>query len=92
MCCYGFQTRHSTHVKLFLSIRTAKAKVLERDGRYVQYSSTVDQCKISLNLTSKALDDLQSPQMAQKKKKLVSRNGAKRRSLIDSNSAESNYG
>lgn len=53
--------------------------------------STVDQCKISLNLTSKALDDLQSPQMAQKIK-LVSKNGAKRRSLIDSNSAESNCG
>lgn len=89
MCRYGFQTRHSAHVRLFLSIRTAKAEVLERDGRNVQ--STVDQCKISLNLTSKALDDLQSPQMAQKIK-LVSKNGAKRRSLIDSNSAESNCG
>lgn len=65
MCRYGFQTRHSTHVKLFLSIRAAKAEVLERDGRNVQYSTV--QCKISLNLTSKALDDLQSPQMAQKK-------------------------
>lgn len=91
MCRYGFQTRHSAHVRLFLSIRTAKAEVLERDGRNVQYSSTVDQCKISLNLTSKALEDLQSPQMAQKIK-LVSKNGAKRRSLIDSNSAESNCG
>lgn len=89
MCRYGFQTRHSAHVRLFLSIRTAKAEVLERDGRNVQ--STVDQCEISLNLTSKALDDLQSPQMAQKIK-LVSKNGAKRRSLIDSNSAESNCG
>lgn len=86
MCRYGFQTRHSAHVRLFLSIRTAKAEVLERGQQ-----STVDQCKISLNLTSKALDDLQSPQMAQKIK-LVSKNGAKRRSLIDSNSAESNCG